>query len=1335
MSFEQHIIVATGHTNYTGTLRNNCTQFLGIPYATSARWQIPIPYQTPEWNATDYSDSCPQICRNVGAFCPTRISENCLSLNIWTPTLLQISKLPVLVFIHGGSFETGSNSLSVYDGPSTALRLNAVFVSINYRLGIFGFPGKLDNSPVNLGILDQQIALRWIHDNIQFFGGDSTRMTLMGQSAGALSAMIHLAQAPTNQWFNNGILMSPPATAFRSANQSRQDFFDLAVQSECANPTDIPDWGVLKQCLSNKTMREILDANERVAKERNRNKVYILNSLIPVVDHFEIQEHPFLLYSSSTQNKNILIGTLSNETTRMVELAAPIPINQPIVSTILTSLYGKSSDLEISKLYQIEGSDLKDDFRSNISRALTDAIFECPVRKYSAASLASNTVYKFYWELPWTGGPSDPLGNICNGWTCHSTDLVYFFNDPETVDGIKAAESFRNLVQKFIYNETFKLNTSDISNIMSIESYSPINQPVKNCVFWDQKPYLFETEYSPPTEENYSGVGSRILLISLLCTLSIFGLQIVLFIYNKYSQKGLYSRIEKVERKRTEEKGISSNSDHSIIMASLLDFIPKPIELTVHNLSYIVPTATGSKSVLTNCSFKCSPGSLTALLGPSGAGKTSLLSLIAKRFNNINAQQYVYYGNQALNNIHEQDFKIMVGFVAQYDAPYIGLTCREVLACNALLEYPAKYDKNILAQKVAYILEIMDLTSAADTVILDPSEHKGGISGGQRRKLSIAIALLKSPSVLYLDEPTSGLDAQSSLQVMTLLSQLAKQGFTVIVTIHQPRQEIFSLFSNLVILAHGQVLCSGSPPKCIQYINYLQTNNHSVTIADHILDVASSLCYQKVAKFKMTDNVVSPKIIPKTPSLASEHKEIFKLFRVINTRSWMVRPITRKISMLAITFAVSVVLGLLQRRTTVDITSITLQIKGLTVACIGLSALKNINISFDYYADRDFYNFDLMNGTVTPSAFFLHRLLYETTNATLESGLCAVFTFFILDCQASSSSFQTIVTLIIIYYNCMVSLYTLIYSTKLDRSNARSISFFAQAILAVTSGIWIKKGDTAVYDLFYWIQYVNPNYWVLPTMIRAILVGVGDCYIVIDNTCRARLGDLIIEQARIEDILPETAIQSLLTIWAMLRAAQFVWMHRDSFIHQLNNRIHILKLSKISMEIETQRCVDLLKDIYAHEPQLPSLYTIETVAPVSSPFLLKPRAPKLITLNIKPLKGLAPFTIEADLLETIAELKLKISTVSGVAIPNQRLLLSGKGLSDLRTLFDYNIKPNATLHLSVKQDEGAVEEPVVAPQPKEVKQSDIDTQVFWSKIKTVLDSKYTSEVSEKVRLN
>lgn len=97
-------------------------------------------------------------------------------LNIWTPLSANATKtsLPVFIFIHGGSFETGSGSIGVIDGPALSNSLEAVVVTFNYRLSVFGFPGVRSNdfAAMNPGFLDQQLALNWIHSNIQAFGGD-----------------------------------------------------------------------------------------------------------------------------------------------------------------------------------------------------------------------------------------------------------------------------------------------------------------------------------------------------------------------------------------------------------------------------------------------------------------------------------------------------------------------------------------------------------------------------------------------------------------------------------------------------------------------------------------------------------------------------------------------------------------------------------------------------------------------------------------------------------------------------------------------------------------------------------------------------------------------------------------------------------------------------------------------------------------------------------------------------------------------------------------------------------------------------------------------------------
>src|SRR6202007_1541611 len=124
---------------------------------------------------------------------PEPLSEDCLFLNVWSPAHKTNDKHPVLVWIHGGGFVSGSGACAVYDGEAFA-KQGIVFVSINYRQGIFGFLAHPDltaesanKASGNYGILDQIAALKWVQENIGSFGGDPTQVTIDGQSAGSMS--------------------------------------------------------------------------------------------------------------------------------------------------------------------------------------------------------------------------------------------------------------------------------------------------------------------------------------------------------------------------------------------------------------------------------------------------------------------------------------------------------------------------------------------------------------------------------------------------------------------------------------------------------------------------------------------------------------------------------------------------------------------------------------------------------------------------------------------------------------------------------------------------------------------------------------------------------------------------------------------------------------------------------------------------------------------------------------------------------------------------------------------------------------------------------------------
>jgi para-nitrobenzyl esterase len=190
----------------TLTADNQIRIFKGIPYAAPPvgplRWQPPQP--AAKWQGTLAATSFGHHCIQTNPFADMTFpdagpSEDCLKLNIWTPANAHPGTLPVMVWIHGGGYTAGSASEPRHDGQFLA-RHNVIIVTLNYRLGIFGFfthPALVAESPHhaagNYGLLDQAAALAWVHRNIRAFGGDPANITVFGESAGSFSVSALMA--------------------------------------------------------------------------------------------------------------------------------------------------------------------------------------------------------------------------------------------------------------------------------------------------------------------------------------------------------------------------------------------------------------------------------------------------------------------------------------------------------------------------------------------------------------------------------------------------------------------------------------------------------------------------------------------------------------------------------------------------------------------------------------------------------------------------------------------------------------------------------------------------------------------------------------------------------------------------------------------------------------------------------------------------------------------------------------------------------------------------------------------------------------------------------------
>jgi carboxylesterase type B len=201
--------------------------YQGIRYATAARW-------TSSELVTDYG-ATPQAATAFGPICPQPggqdpMSEDCLYLNVWSPVKGSAvrSDLPVMVFIHGGSFTLGSGSMPFFDGTDFARQQNVVVVTLNYRLGALGFlrmdaKGRPPSNGGNYGIEDQVNALIWVRSNISAFGGDPARVTLFGESAGAMSVGLHLLASPQSQHLFQAAIQESNLLGYRYRNPQQAD--------------------------------------------------------------------------------------------------------------------------------------------------------------------------------------------------------------------------------------------------------------------------------------------------------------------------------------------------------------------------------------------------------------------------------------------------------------------------------------------------------------------------------------------------------------------------------------------------------------------------------------------------------------------------------------------------------------------------------------------------------------------------------------------------------------------------------------------------------------------------------------------------------------------------------------------------------------------------------------------------------------------------------------------------------------------------------------------------------------------------------------------------------
>ncbi|XP_058056884.1 ATP-binding cassette sub-family G member 1 [Anopheles bellator] len=252
------------------------------------------------------------------------------------------------------------------------------------------------------------------------------------------------------------------------------------------------------------------------------------------------------------------------------------------------------------------------------------------------------------------------------------------------------------------------------------------------------------------------------------------------------------------------------------------------MDVTFKNISYTVSTGKREKKhVLNGVSGKFQSGELTAIMGPSGAGKSSLLNILTG-YTTQGVKGTLSFGNAGGTN------RKLCSYILQEDYLQPLFTVHEIMlmACDLKVasESLNRTEKHRLVDK---ILDTLQLSYCKQT-------RCGSLSGGQRKRLSIALELIDNPPILFLDEPTTGLDSSSSLYTIKLLQGLAREGRTIVCTIHQPSATVFEMFDHVYVLAEGNCVYQGSALNTVPYLRSVGLHcppYHNA--ADYLLEVTN----------------------------------------------------------------------------------------------------------------------------------------------------------------------------------------------------------------------------------------------------------------------------------------------------------------------------------------------------------------------------------------------------------------------------------------------------------------------------------------------------------------
>ena len=407
--------VATTAGLVEGVREGSVEVYRGLPFAApplgELRWRPPQP--PAPWTGVRRADAFAPACLQTGVSMPgetpPRTSEDCLYLNVWTPAHRAGAHLPVIVWIHGGGYANGSTAMPLYAGDRLARR-GVVVVSLAYRLGPLGFlahPELTAESPHHVsgdyGLMDQVAGLQWVRANIAAFGGDPTRVTIAGQSAGSMSVSLMLASPLAQNLFQ------------RAIGQSGGVFEPLQLAPGYLLPNAEKDGQAYAASLGASSIAEL---RRRPAADLLGGKAGLVSH--PVIEPYVLPESPYEAYRAGrAANVPILVGSNAEEARSLVDLK---PVRAASFEADLQAAFGPLPPAIMAAYPHATDAEARL-ARAHLERDLRFGWDMWAWARLQAA--AGRTAYAYHFEAE----PPFPAASVRAGWgASHFAELWYMFD-------------------------------------------------------------------------------------------------------------------------------------------------------------------------------------------------------------------------------------------------------------------------------------------------------------------------------------------------------------------------------------------------------------------------------------------------------------------------------------------------------------------------------------------------------------------------------------------------------------------------------------------------------------------------------------------------------------------------------------------------------------------------------------------------------------------------------------------------------------------------------------------------------------------------------------------